>query len=159
MRTCSFSVQMKEMKQLNKLQTVIMSVGALLMIVGVFGIMLGIGETFATTRMGVAATLCYVTGTGLFTIIQIMQVYYGNNIVIRRLRRILLIGNVSLILSAFLMFEQTFRIVYPLMATNIDGYNAYCHYVSNNWGVLLLIGCILLMYSTLRMAQEIKKEA
>ncbi len=43
MRMCSFSAQMKEMKQLNKLQTIIMSVGALLMIVGVFGTVLGIG--------------------------------------------------------------------------------------------------------------------
>ena len=63
MRTYSFSVQMKEMKQLNKLQTIIMSVGALLMIVGVFGTVLSIGETFSTTRMGIVATLCYVIGT------------------------------------------------------------------------------------------------
>ncbi len=137
MRMCSFSAQMKEMKQLNKLQTIIMSVGALLMIVGVFGTVLGIGKTFAATGMGIVATLCYVIGTGLFATIQIMQVYYGDNLVIRRLRRILLIGNVCLILSALLMFEQTFRIVYPFMATNVDGYNAYCNYVSNNWGVLL----------------------
>lgn len=134
-----------------------MSVGALLMVVGVFVTIFSVG-TFIIPTVRAVATLSYAVGATVFAAMQMMQTYQGGDFVIRRLRRIMLIGNVCLLLSALLMVEQTFRIAYPLMATSIDGYNNYCRYVSNNWGVLLLISCLLQIYSTLRIAKEIKKE-
>lgn len=135
----------------------IMAAGALLMVVGVFITVLSVGAPVVPGG-SVAASLCYAMGAVAFAAMQAMQAYLGGSLTIRRLRRIMLIGDACLVISALLMLEQTFHVIYPLMATNIDGYNAYCHYVNNNWGVLLLIGCMLIMYSTLRIGTEIKKE-
>ena len=151
------------MRQLTKTQTLLMAVGALLMVVGVFLTVAAIG-TIATqlTRQGKRVLLAAITfafGAIIFAAMQLIQTYSGSNLTIRRLRRITVIGSICMVLSALLMVEQTFRIFMPLFSTSIETYSAYCHYVHNNWGVMLLIACILQLYATLRLSNEIKKEA
>nr|QIM10232.1 hypothetical protein Prevot485_3310 [uncultured Prevotella sp.] len=119
---------------------------------------MSIGDTAMSVMRGIAA-VSFALGTVAFAVMQMLQVYEGNDITILRLRRIMLFGNVCMILSGLLMLEQTFRIVYPLFATSIEGYNNYYHYVHNNWGVFLLISCILELYVVFRLSTEIKKEA
>ena len=82
----------------------------------------------------------------------------GDNLVIRRLRRIMLIGDACFILAAILLLENTFLFVFPYVATTVEGYNNYVHYVHNNWVVALLVAAILEMYSTHRISYELKKE-
>ena len=146
------------MRKLTTFQTVIMAVGALLMVVGIFMTVMSIGDTAMSVMRGIAA-VSFALGTVAFAVMQMLQVYEGNDITILRLRRIMLFGNVCMILSGLLMLEQTFRIVYPLFATSIEGYNNYYHYVHNNWGVFLLISCILEVYVVFRLSTEIKKGA
>ena len=146
------------MRQLTKTQTLLMAVGALLMVVGVFLTVAAIG-TIATPAMRALAAITFAFGAIIFAAMQLIQTYSGSNLTIRRLRRITVIGSICMVLSALLMLEQTFRIFMPLFSTSIETYSAYCHYVHNNWGVMLLIACILQLYATLRLSNEIKKES
>lgn len=100
----------------------------------------------------------FAVGAVCFTLMQVQQVYMGDNLVIRRLRRIMLIGDACFILAAILLLENTFLFVFPYVATTVEGYNNYVHYVHNNWVVALLVAAILEMYSTHRISYELKKE-
>ncbi len=145
------------MRQLTKTQTATMAVGATLMVIGLFTVLFGIGNS-ETETLRKAAAIMFATGTVIFAVMQMMQTYSGQNITLMRLRKIMVIGNVCLILSGLLMLEHTFRIAYPLFATSIQGYNNYYHYIHNNWGVFLLIAGVLELYTTLRISHELSKD-
>lgn len=146
------------MRKLTKIQSIVMALGAVLMVVGVIVNVLGVGNILPSA-LNFASAISYMIGTVLFAGMQFVQVYEGQDLTVRRLRNIQVIGAIALILSGLLMVEQTFRIIMPLVATSIEGYNTYYHYVHNNWGVLLLISCILELYTTLRLANILNKEA
>lgn len=131
-------------------QTLILSLGALLLVVGVVVNVMSVGGVFPPLVVS-ASAIAYAVGALLFAAAQFRQTYEGTDLTMRRLRNIQVIGSVALILSGLLLLEQTFGIVKPLVATSLDGYNAYYHYVHGNWGVLLLIASILELYTTLRM--------
>ena len=131
-------------------QTLILSLGALLLVVGVVVNVMSVGGVFSPLVVS-ASAIAYAVGALLFAAAQFRQTYEGTDLTMRRLRNIQVIGSVALILSGLLLLEQTFGIVKPLVATSLDGYNAYYHYVHGNWGVLLLIASILELYTTLRM--------
>ena len=139
----------KKMKQLNKLQSIIMLVGACFMVVGaglyVFG-----EQTIAP--------LSFAPGTIMFAAMQYMQQYTGTDITIRRLRRIMLTGAALFVLSALFMVENSYHIIYPLfLKSGIEGYNYYIKYIHNNWVVLLLAAAVLQLYSTHRISSELGK--
>ncbi len=131
-------------------QTLILSLGAVLLVVGVVVNVMSVGGVFPPLVV-FASAIAYAVGALLFATAQFRQTYDGTDLTMRRLRNIQVIGSVALILSGLLLLEQTFGIVKPLVATSLDGYNAYYHYVHGNWGVLLLIASILELYTTLRM--------
>lgn len=138
------------MKQLSKTQSIIMLMGAVLMVVGaglyVFG-------------EHTVAPCAFLPGTLLFAAMQIAQRYEGTDITLRRLRRIMLTGTAFFIVSAVLMLENSYHIVYPLfLKSGIDGYNAYLKYIHNNWVVTLLVAAILQLYSTHRISAELQKK-
>ena len=138
------------MKQLSKTQSIIMPIGAVLMVVGaglyVFG-------------EHTVAPCAFLPGTLLFAAMQIAQRYEGTDITLRRLRRIMLTGTAFFIISAVLMLENSYHIVYPLfLKSGIDGYNAYLKYIHNNWVVTLLVAAILQLYSTHRISSELQKK-
>lgn len=133
-----------------KTQTIILSLGSLLLVVGVASNVMSIGGVFSPLVVS-ASAIVYAVGALLFSAVQFRQTYDGTDLTMRRLRGIQVIGGVALILSGLLLLEQTFGIVKPFVATSLDGYNAYYHYVHGNWGVLLLIASILELYTTLRM--------
>ena len=68
----------------------------------------------------------------------------------------MVIADIAFIISALLLVENVFHVVYPLFANTIDGYNAYVHYVHNNWVVTLLVAAILEIYSMHRISNELK---
>ncbi|MBQ3805995.1 MAG: hypothetical protein II844_09385 [Prevotella sp.] len=142
------------MKPLNKTQQMIFAAGAVMMVLGVGGVVLGapLGLTFIRV-----ATVVFAIGAVAFAAMQMMQTYDGKDIVIRRLRRIMVIGDMCFILAALLMLESNLQILFPLVATTVDGYNAWVHYVYNNWVVALLVAAILEMYTTHRISSELKK--
>ena len=138
------------MKQLSKTQSIILLIGGVLMVVGaglyVFG-------------EHTVAPCAFLPGTLLFAAMQIAQRYEGTDITLRRLRRIMLTGTAFFIVSAVLMLENSYHIVYPLfLKSGIDGYNAYLKYIHNNWVVTLLVAAILQLYSTHRISSELQKK-
>lgn len=130
------------MRKLNSYQTAIYLIGALLMAVG------------AGTSMLAWKPAPYVFTVGVlgFVSMQFLQRYEGNNFVIRRLRRIMLISDVFFILSALLMIANTNNFL------ELD-YFTYIEYVYNKWVITLLIAAILQLYSTHRISHELEKEA
>jgi hypothetical protein len=83
---------------------------------------------------------------------QFLQRYEGTNVVIRRLRRMMLISDFLFLLSALLMIANTGNFL------GLD-YITYIEYVYNKWVITLLIAAILQLYSTHRISQELDKEA
>lgn len=143
------------LRQLSRPQSMALAVGAVMMVVGVGGVVFG---SLAGMTVVKIATVVFAIGAIVFAVMQMMQVYEGKSIVIRRLRRIMVIGDVCFVLAALLMVESNFQVLFPYIATSIEGYNAWVHYVYNNWVIALLIAAILEMYTTHRIASEMKKQ-
>lgn len=139
-----------KMRQLNKLESLLMLAGSVLMIVGAALYVFG---------MQTIAPLIFVPGTLLFFLMQWRQKYEGHDITLRRLRRLMLAGGFCFILAALLMAENSYHILYPYFyGMGLDGINAYLNYIHNNWVLALLVGAILQLYTTHRISAELKKQ-
>jgi hypothetical protein len=130
------------MKQLNSLQNAVYLIGALLMVVGA-------GTSMLAWKY---APYVFAVGALAFVSMQFLQRYEGSNVVIRRLRRMMLISDFLFLLSALLMIANTGNFL------GLD-YITYIEYVYNKWVITLLIAAILQLYSTHRISQELDKEA
>jgi hypothetical protein len=132
------------MKQLNRWQSAAFLVGGALMVVG--------AGCFVTGFMQHVACWVFLVGAVMFTLMQSMQTYEGRNIAIRRLRRIMLLSDVLLIVSALLMYASDGN---PFQFDQIT----YVQYIGNNWVVALLIAALLQLYTTFRISKELEKES
>lgn len=138
------------MRQLNKVESILFAIGAVMMVVGV-------GCTVFRLAEMVMAPI-FAIGAFLFSCIQLSQRYHGQSITIKRLRRIMDFADIMFLLAALLMVENAYQWLLPIMAKTIDGYNAYKHYIYNNWVIALLIAAILEMYTMTRISKESEKE-
>lgn len=130
------------MKQLNSFQNAIFISGAVLMVVG--------AAIWMIARS--VAPWLFAVGALAFVAMQVQQRYEGDNFTIQRLRRIMLMSDVLLILSAALMFADDGN---PLGLDHLTWLN----YVHNNWLILLLIAAVIQLYTVYRMDAELQKEA
>jgi len=130
------------MRRLNSFQNAIYLLGALLMVVGA-------GMSMLAWKY---APYVFAVGALAFVSMQFLQRYDGTNVVIRRLRRMMLISDFLFLLSALLMIANTGNFL------GLD-YITYLEYVYNKWVITLLIAAILQLYSTHRISQELDKEA
>ena len=130
------------MRKLTKVQNIIFLVGGLLMVVGA-------GATLLAWRL---APYVFAVGAICFASMQMLQRYEGQNFVIRRLRRIMLLSDVLFLVAALLMLANQ---------GNFLGlsYITYIQYVYNKWVVVLLIAAILQIYTIHRIGHELEKEA
>ena len=145
------------MKQLSKLQTIIFLAGSVMMVIGVALNMIGILNGPATLHT--AGAVVFAAGALAFASMQLQQTYTGHNFTVRRLRRIMSVGDVFFILSAVLMIEDVFHFIRPLfLKYGLEGYNNYINYVQNNWVVILLAAAMIELYTTHRISSELKKE-
>lgn len=131
----------KRMRELNNWQNAIFLAGALLMVVGAGA---------SLPRWSVAPWL-FALGAMGFTSMQMLQRYEGQNFVIRRLRRIMLLSDVMFLVSALLMFASQDNALHLPHIT-------YLQYVYNKWVVTLLIAAVLQLYTTHRISNELEKE-
>ena len=130
------------MRQLNKIQTLIFLVGALLMVVGA-------GASVLAWKL---APYVFAVGAIAFTSMQLLQRYEGTNFVIRRLRRMLILSDFLFLISALLMFANMGN-VFGL------GQIDYITYIYNKWVLTLLVAALLQLYATHRIDRELVKEA
>ena len=130
------------MRQLSNVETALLLLGGLLMVVG-SGVSLFLQSW---------APYVFAPGAVLFAAMQLRQRYEGQNFVIRRLRRMLIISDVLFLLAALLMFANE---------SNFLGiqYLSYIKYVHNNWIVVLLVAAVLQLYASHRIANELEKDA
>jgi hypothetical protein len=140
------------MKQLNSLQNLIFLAGGALMVIGVVLNFFGFQQ--------VAACL-FLLGAVCFGGMQMMQTYEGNNVVIRRLRRIMTLADVLFIVSGLLLLEQNFNFLMPLFQKNgMQGMIYYAQYVvHNNWVLVLFVAALLELYTMHRISSELAEEA
>ena len=69
-----------------------------------------------------------------------------------RLRRLVILSDVLLLLTAVLMFAGKGN------ALGLD-WLVYVNYVKNNWVITLLVAAILQLYTTYRISSELDREA
>lgn len=129
------------MRQLSKLETLLLLSGGLLMVIG----------SGASIFLQSWAPYVFAPGALLFAAVQMRQTYEGKNITIRRLRRIMLISDVLFLLAALMMFANQANFL------GLD-FLLYIKYVHNNWIILLLVAAILQLYTSHRIAHELEKE-
>ena len=130
------------MKQLSNIETWVMLAGGLLMVVG----------SGASLLLQAWAPYVFAPGALMFVAMQMRQRYEGDNFTIRRLRRMMLLGDGLFLIAALLMFANQSNF-FQL------NYLSYIKYVHNNWIVVLLVAAILQLYTSHRIANELEKEA
>ena len=125
------------MKQLNKTENAVFVIGAVLMVVG------SGANIFAQTW----APYIFAIGVAGFVAMQLRQRYEGSDVTLRRLRRMVIISDLLLVVSAVLMLANI---------DNMLGLDAltYINYVHNNWVVTLLIAAMLQLYTSHRIASR-----
>ncbi len=128
------------MRQLTKTETALLLAGGLLMVLG----------SGAYILLQAWAPYVFAIGALAFAAMQMRQRYDGNNVTVRRLRRMLLLSDVLFLASALLMLANQGN---PL---GLD-YMTYVKYVHNNWIVVLLVAAILQLYASHRIANELEK--
>ena len=126
------------MKELNNIENMILLIGAVMMVVG----------SGANLFMQTWAPWVFAMGVIAFVLMQLKQRYEGSNIVVRRLRRMVIMSDMLLLLSALLMFANM---------GNLCGLDAltYIKYVHNNWVVVLLVAAMLQLYTSHRISKEL----
>jgi hypothetical protein len=134
------------MKELSKNQQIIMAVGATLMVVGV--------GCYVFNFMPYVFSVVFTVGAIVFAVMQILQASYvdSDNVTLRRLKKIMIVGDVCFILAGLLMLENSYMVLYRFLSWDI-----WLKYFGNNWVVLLLVAAILELYTSHRISYELKK--
>ena len=100
----------------------------------------------------------FAVGAVAFAAMQLRQTYGGRDATLKRLRRIMSVGDALFMLSAALMLENNYHVLMPLFVKYIpDGYYHYVTYIHNNWVIILLVAAIIEIYTTHRISHELKK--
>ena len=139
------------MRQLSRFQNILFLVGGALMVIGAGLYVFGFCQP---------ASWIFLVGALLFSSMQLKQAYDGDNFVIRRLRRIMIMADILFVLAGFLMVENAYNFLLPFFQNHVhNGLNAYIIYIMGKWVVLLLVAAILEVYTTHRISNELEKEA
>ena len=149
------------MKQLSKGQTYTFLFGAFMMVIGAGVNMVAdfaLSDEIVADYFQKVGACMFMLGSVCFAAMQIMQKYTGKSITIERLRSIQIIGDICFVLAGLLLMENAFRIVEPMFTSSMDSLITYYRYINNNWVVALLVAAILEVYTTHRIAFELKKE-
>lgn len=134
------------MKQLSRTQNIIFLVGGVLMVVG--------AGCFAFMWQQEVMCWIYLAGAVMFATMQMKQTYEGNNITVRRLKKIMTTADIFFVLSGILMVDNAYR----FMQQVFTNYVAYFQYVFNKWVLLLLVAAVLEIYTMHRISAELSKE-
>lgn len=120
------------MKELNTLENLCFRIGAVLMLIGA---VLNIVHPYISMFI-------YGIGTLMFTLMQVRAEYEGRNVTVMRLRRQQLLGCCCFVLALVMMSMQQHQ---------------WGPFRRQEWIVALTIGCVLELYTSFRIPQELKK--
>lgn len=134
------------MKQLSNFQSALFLLGGVLMVIG--------AGCYVFMWNQQVACWVYLAGACLFGVLQLMQVYEGRNMVVKRLKRIMSLADVFFIFAGLVMTENAYRLAQPLFSS----YVTYLEVLYNKWVLLLLVAAILEVYTMHRISSELSKE-
>ena len=133
------------MRQLSRIQTAVMLVGAILMAVGAgCCAFLWHPEIFSWV---------FLAGTLAFVLMQWQQRYEGDNMTIRRLRKIMVASGGFFILAGVSMVDTHYHFIGRFMS-----WHTYITFFYNKWVMLVLAGAFLQLYSSHRISNELQKD-
>ncbi len=122
------------MRPLNKLQSLLYALGGLLLCLGaLIPVFLNDNDS---------APYVFTLGAVMFSSMQIMQGYKGNDLTVRRLRRQQIIGAIALVVAGGLMFCNRYGL------WGITG---------AEWQMVLAIGAVLEVYTAFRIPAALEK--
>jgi hypothetical protein len=121
------------MKELTSAENICFRTGAILMLVG-----MALNIFLPTYSMFI-----YGIGTLMFTLMQVRAEYLGRDLTILRLRRQQLLACVCFVLTLVMMSMQQHQ---------------WGPFRRREWVVALAVGCILELYTSFRIPQEINKK-
>ena len=133
------------MKELTKTQRYLFLLGGTLMVIG--------SGTYVLMWNQQIVSWVFLSGAILFAMIQLLQVYTGPSIVIRRLKRIMGLADILFIVAGLLMVDNAYGLLRPMFTHVVD----YLAYVYNKWVVILLIAALLEIYTMHRISSELEK--
>ena len=134
------------MKKLNKIESILFMLGGMLMVTGIG----------CYVFMLAPSITCWIalTGSILFSTLHMMQTYEGNQLAIKRLKRILNIADLLFVIAGILIVDSTYNFLRPAF----ENQESYITYVYNKWVLLLLIAAILEVCATHRIDYLLKKQ-
>ena len=122
------------MKELSPLQNLCFRIGAVLMLIG--------AAIFIMYPM--VGMYTYGVGTLMFTLMQVQAEYLGRDLTLVRLRRQQLLACCCFVLALVMMSMQLHN---------------WGPFRRQEWVVALTIGCVLELYTSFRIPQELKKKS
>ena len=133
------------MRPLSRTQTIVMLIGGILMAVGAgCCAFLWHQEIFSWV---------FLIGTIAFVSMQWQQRYDGDNMTIRRLRKIMIASGIFFLLAGFSLVDTHYHFLARFMS-----WQTYITYFHNKWVMLILAGAFLQLYSSHRISNELQKD-
>ena len=126
------------MKQLSKLQSIVFLLGGALMVVGV--------GSFVLLFYQSVSCWVFLAGAILFATVQLMQTFEGDNITIKRLKRIQDLSDILFIIAGIILVDT----VYGFFRDFFSNYENYVTYLYNKWVVVLFLATLLELYTVHR---------
>lgn len=134
------------MKQLSKLQSIVFLIGGALMVVGV--------GSFVLLFYQSVSCWIFLAGAILFATVQLMQTFEGDNITIKRLKRIQDLSDILFIIAGIILVDT----VYGFFRDFFSNYENYVTYLYNKWVVVLFLATLLELYTVHRIDYELSKK-
>jgi len=133
------------MRPLSRTQTIVMLIGGILMAVGAgCCAFLWHQEIFSWV---------FLIGTIAFVSMQWQQRYDGDNMTIRRLRKIMIASGIFFLLAGLSLVDTHYHFLARFMS-----WQTYISYFYNKWVMLILAGAFLQLYSSHRISNELQKD-
>lgn len=134
------------MKQLSKLQSIVFLLGGALMVVGV--------GSFVLLFYQSVSCWFFLAGAILFATVQLMQTFEGDNITIKRLKKIQDLSDILFIIAGIILVDT----VYGFFRDFFSNYENYVTYLYNKWVVVLFLATLLELYTVHRIDYELSKK-
>ena len=134
------------MKQLSKLQSIVFLLGGALMVVGV--------GSFVLLFYQSVSCWVFLAGAILSATVQLMQTFEGDNITIKRLKKIQDLSDILFIIAGIILVDT----VYGFFRDFFSNYENYVTYLYNKWVIVLFLATLLELYTVHRIDYELSKK-
>ncbi len=139
------------MKQLSKIQSIIFLAGGALIVIGVGCCVL----------QAAPLVMCWVflLGAVMFATMQLLQVYEGRELTVRRLKKTQNLSDILFIVSGIILADTVYANAgHSFFRGFFTNQETYITFLYNKWVVLLLIAAILEVYTAHRIDHELSKK-